>query len=764
MLITALAVLAFQQTSVSVQVSGSKGASVVLRSTDGRDSSVESTYRRVVATPEQLANAFVDASARSLLAQARAARFDQDSSIQAYDASTVQRFTLGMGFSKFGRERIFFRHEGAARVRWARGVGARIDVTGKRSAVPMLGGSSDVDIESMISPVPYYPGRDALWFGFQQVRDNANDEDIVHPLATSAEAYYTYKTGDSLSWRLPNGETIRLRELEVRPRKAGWHAVVGSLWFDTRNGQLVRAAYRMSQALDFLADKDGDKDSASFMARAILRPATATISGVAVEYGLYQGRFWLPRSQVGEGNVQVSFMRLPMRIEEHFTYESINAADTAVVVPPPRVRDSTLARGSRDSANTAARKAECDATGEYSIRATRHAGALPVIVRVPCDTARLARSPALPRSIFGDGEEVFGDAERDALLEKAKSMMPDIPLGPQRPRVDWGFDMLRYNRVEGLSSAIEVSRDFGIGYRARFRPRFGIADRIPNAELSFIRATGAGTASITGYRRLAVANDWGDPLSFGSGLSALLFGRDEGLYYRAAGAELSGDHVFGRSWQWRVFYEQQSTATARTSASLARVLGSVGFVPAENIAGEYIRETGGSLRNISSFGLDPRAFRLMSDLRIEAAAGDRDYGRAALDLTLSHPIGRFLNRSFSAAITAGAGTSVGQLPSQRGWYLGGTSSIRGQPAGIDAGTSYWLTRSEVGYGPAGFRRILFFDLGWAGPRDNWRDNVHPSSGVGIGWSFLDGLIRADVARGLYPRKEWRGAMYLDAKF
>jgi hypothetical protein len=764
MLIVALAVLAFQQTSVSIQISGSKGASVKVRSTDGRDSSVENVRRRIVATPEQLENAFVDASARVLLAQAREARLGQDSSILAYDASTVQRFTLGMGLSKFGRDRIFFRHEGAARVRWARGVGARIDVTGKRSAVPMLGGSSEVDIESILSPVPYYPGRDALWFGFQQARANATDEDIVHPLATSAEAYYTYKTGDSITFRLPAGDTIRLRELEVRPRQANWRAVVGSLWFDTRTGQLVRAAYRMSQPFDLLAD--GDENDP--VARALMRPATATISGVAVEYGLYQGRFWLPRSQVGEGILKASIMRMPLRIEEHFTYASVNAADTAVVVPPPRARADMVARssGNSDSAIVAARKAECDEVGTYSTRVTRQGGALPVIVRVLCDTVALARSPALPRTIFDSGEEVFGDAERDALLEKAKSMMPDLPRGPRRPHVEWGVDMLRYNRVEGLSSALEVSRSFLLGYSVLLRPRFGIADRIPNGELSFSRTTGAGTASITGYRRLAVANDdWGNPLNFGSGLSAFLFGRDEGFYYRTAGAEIESDHLLGTSWQWRVFHEQQGDAAPQTSLSLAKTLGSSGFDPATNIAALRIRETGASLRNVKSFGLDPRAFRVMSDLRIEGATGDLDYGRAALDLTLSHPIGRLLNRAFSASITASAGSSVGTLPVQRMWYLGGTSSIRGQPAGVAVGNSYWLTRTEVGYGPAGFRRIAFFDLGWAGDRKSWTEDVgRPASGVGIGWSFLDGLLRADIARGLFPRKDWRGALYLEAKF
>ena len=190
MLMVAFAVLAFQQQSASVTIDGKGRMSVQVREGDWRDSTRPNPRSRtVVATSEQLATAFVDPAARSLLAKARQARISQDSSIEAYDASTVQRLTLGMAFSKIGRERILFRHEGAARVRWARGVGARIDVTGKRSAVPALGGESDVDIESMMSPVPYYPGRDALWFGMVQASPNATDDDIVHPLANSAEAY-----------------------------------------------------------------------------------------------------------------------------------------------------------------------------------------------------------------------------------------------------------------------------------------------------------------------------------------------------------------------------------------------------------------------------------------------------------------------------------------------------------------------------------------------------------------------------------------------
>ena len=46
------------------------------------------------------------------------------------------------------------------------------------------------------------------------------------------------------------------------------------------------------------------------------------------------------------------------------------------------------------------------------------------------------------------------------------------------------------------------------------------------------------TISVSGYHRLAVANDWGNPLSFGSSFSALVFGKDEGFYYRATGGDV----------------------------------------------------------------------------------------------------------------------------------------------------------------------------------------------------------------------------------
>jgi hypothetical protein len=81
-----------------------------------------------------------------------------------------------------------------------------------------------------------------------------------------------------------------------------------------------------------------------------------------------------------------------------------------------------------------------------------------------------------------------------------------------------------------------------------------------------------------------------------------------------------------------------------------------------------------------------------------------------------------------------------------------------------SGNAFWMTRAELGSNDAGFRPSLFADLGWVGDRTKLSQIGRPMSGVGTGASFLDGLFRFDVARGLYPRKQFRVDFYLESKF
>jgi len=742
--------------------------------------------RRIPVTPELEASAFRDAAARGLLGKARDARMRQDSALLSYDATAHQRISAGIGFRAVGRKRLLFRSENVSRVRWSRAGGVWIDVKGARTVVPMVK-DAEVDMDEG-SPIPYYPGREALWIGSGVAKAEVEPDELIHPLAIGAEAYYRYSTGDSIRFTLSDGKTIELRELRVEPRRPNWRLSVGSFWFDMSSGQLVRAAYRMAVEMDIwqVVEEEEDEDDVPGAVKAIMTPMKANLEAVTIDYGLYGGRFWLPRVQAAEGSAQVGFVRVPMKIEESFKYASVNGADSLPPVPPsPRsLRDSLFgdsvkwrdlprderrerarriaeADSVRREQQRAVRKAQCDSSGTYVTYHQRYDGAVRAAVRVPCDSTALAHSPDLPGSIYEAGEEVFGQAERDELL-KALDFSLQPGWAPQKPVVRYGISLTRYNRVEGFSTGLSVTQEFGRGYRAAVIPRFSFADAQLNGDLYGARSNGRRELRAGIYRRLVAANDWGDPLGLGSSLNAFLFGLDEGFYYRTWGGEVTGSNVNGGGFTWRLFAEQQRDADVETQFSLAHALNDVRFI--DNIDARRGTIGGVSARYTRTFGLDPAGWQLLADARAEAAAGTFDYTRGAFDATLSRGLGPFL----SAAVTASAGTSGGTLPPQRAWFIGGAHSVRGQRPSLtlpgQTGNSYWLGRAEVGWQLPLARPSLFGDLGWAGDRGAWSHPGRPVSGAGIGLSFLEGLFRVDVSRGIYPRERTLVDLYFEARF
>jgi hypothetical protein len=309
--------------------------------------------------------------------------------------------------------------------------------------------------------------------------------------------------------------------------------------------------------------------------------------------------------------------------------------------------------------------------------------------------------------------------------------------------------------------AVGVTQELGAGYKLGLTPRFSLADKQFNGELFGSRSNGRRQLQVGVYRRLEASNDWGDPLSFGSSLGAVLFGLDEGYYYRTWGGELTSSNVRGGGFTWRLFGEQHRNANVETQFSLANSLNDVRFI--DNIEATRGTIGGAEARYSRTFGLDPQGWRLLTDVRGEAAGGTFDYTRGALDLTLSKGFGRI-----SSALTGSAGTSGGTLPPQRAWFIGGSHTVRGQRPSLtlpgQAGNSYWLSRAELGIDFVGVRPAVFGDVGWAGDRNDWSHPGRPVSGAGVGLSVLDGLFRLDVSRGIYPRKRTLFDMYFEARF
>jgi hemolysin activation/secretion protein len=162
----------------------------------------------------------------------------------------------------------------------------------------------------------------------------------------------------------------------------------------------------------------------------------------------------------------------------------------------------------------------------------------------------------------------------------------------------------------------------------------------------------------------------------------------------------------------------------------------------------------------ANYGLDPRGWQVATDVRAEAAGGSFNYARGLTELTVSRPL--FWKLSF--AQTASAGSATDSVPLQRQFYMGGLRTVRGQIAGTQIGDTYWLSRSELGYGSSATKRTLFLDLGWAGRRADFSNPGRPLAGWGLGSSFADGLIRTDISRGIYPRKGTRFDISLGARF
>ena len=753
--------------------------------------------RKVSLTPELEANAYRDPVAREIILHARRARLSQESTLTAYDAMAHERLTVGLGIGSVGREKLFLRSETASHVRWQRGHGAVVDVIGARSALPMVAPGVRVMTDMLhIDAIPYYPGRESLLriAGVNRAAESNNDDVLINPLASEAEAYYRFQSGDSVSFLLPDGTKGRLREVKVEARHPRFDLIVGSLWFDVKTAQLVRAVYRPSVPMDVVqfveaTDKEAFEDVPKLV-KPMIFPMSLDVTALTVEYDLHEQRWWLPRLETVEGRMRIGFMRAPFSVEQSYRYASVNGTDA---LPPifgsardsvaSAERDSThrmredarrKAMGDTTEVSRAQRKAErerrhaqgddkamfnCTLGDTISHHSVRYGGMLPILVRIPCDTASLTHSKEFSPSIYDAGEELFGTKDRVA-LEKSLGLGLQAGWDPQRATIHYGVDhgMLRYNRVEALSAGVLVESTLGSGYTANASARIGLADWQPNVELHLQRSNGDRTYSLGAYRRLNSANDWGDPLSVGSSISALLWAHDEGFYFRSTGAELVSTTPRNGAFSWRLFAERQDDAEKHTNLSLWHTLGGAGFIP--NIRAEDASAFGLGAQYHESFGLDPKALRGALDVRGEGATGTFDYARASAEATATHGLGAKLD----GALTASAGTSVGSVPVQRAWFLGGVATVRGQEPGTQAGDAYWLGRAEIGRTFAGFRPTIFYDIGWAGDREHFAKSIRPISGAGIGVSAFDGLVRFDVAHGINPNHAMRADLYTSARF
>ena len=691
-----------------------------------------------------MATAYADAETRDLVRRARAHRGVIDASVFRYRATVRQR--VSMGLRALRRDRLVYRRETASEVYWRRDGPSRVEVKGAREAVPIAlkGVRVPDDLESWARDLVPEPGGDRIFVSPQ------GGGFAWHPLVENAESVYRYATGDTTIIRLPDGREIRLAELRVTPRYRDIRLVAGSFWIELDGHAIVQAVFRPSREFDLERDlPEIDPEDAGDIedVPGLFKPIRFDVRYVTIDYGLWEMRWWMPRLVGIDGSVQMGPARFPVALEISYSDYVVEADPLGLPELPPLIRelagDSTIR----------------PRPYEYGIRLEL------------AEEEELLTSPLLGESLYDPGPALISEREV-AELARRLDALPAPPWEIDHPRATWPWqgpsELVRYNRVEGLSLGVRLDWDLA-RIRADLTGRYGFADEKASGELGADLPGLKRTWRVAGYHRLAAADPSVRPLALGNSLNALVLGRDDGSYFRATGAELVASPAPGETrYLLRLYAEHQAPVRRNTDFSFRHWTDSDhGFRP--NLDAADADQVGVAATVGVDRGLDPNAPRWGAWLELMAETGTHTFVRPGLALRGSAPApGPFMLAAELAAGTtlgrkdeAGAGDSPS--PPQSWWFLGGPATVRGFDGAYRSGPDLLRGRLELGTDRPAVRLALFSDAGWAGtfPVED-TDRFLVSAGVGA--SFLDGLLRVDLARTLQPVRQWRLEAHVDALF
>lgn len=702
------------------------------------------------------------------------------------------------------KDRVLYRSETAVRAFWDRDHESVVQVLGSRSNYPgraIAVREGDLDwLDDLPFDEPFEPGADRLLFGLADsdnefLRVDVDDRGtydtgdsfwFAHPLADAADAFYRFRSGDTLTISLPDGRQFEAVELEVLPREADAHRITGVLWIEPRSGALVRAVYRMSRKFDVWRDvpemQEEDNQRIGRFVPGIFKPWTFDLKMIAVDYGLWDFRVWLPRSMRVEGEAAAGVLKLPVSMEVSYQIESVAtdadavanagtadaATDAAIAAAGPVVQEVHFETRAEAMAFIAGVLAEGDVAYEVMDEAEGPARDRESLLIVPTERSRVAESPHLPPPIW---EETPGFPPDDELEEYLKGLAK-LPAPPMLAgRIRTGVGPVRYNRVEGLALGGSVEADLGRRYSARAEGLFGLANLRPDLRVELRRSTVLRRLSAEMYYEMrAWDRQEGNYFELGNSASAFFRGRDWGDYYRAAGAALSWQppELARQSFLFRVFAERQTAVKTETNFALFKAF-SDGWTFRTNPAADEVNELGTELHLSPWWGRDPTSAQfgvefvgrgatwrfLDSDIR-------RRYLEAGAVARAAFPLSGGEWSAWRLGMELGGGSIWGEAPVQRTWHLGGSNTLRGFSPAAATGASFLRGRLEVARTYHGIGGSVFGDTGWAGDPDALSGSDFLYS-VGVGATIMDGLLRLDLARSLNgPDPSFRLHMSADA--
>ncbi|MEK7381511.1 MAG: hypothetical protein AAB075_10910 [Gemmatimonadota bacterium] len=718
-------------------------------------------------------DAYADPATGALVTRLRAARDRNERLVTRYTVTAKQR--IGVGVRALSRDRMLYRSEVVVRIAWNRDTASTVEVVGAREGIPIAtrGDRIPEELDDLAGDLVLNPSEDYLRLL------GSDDDGFSYPLRPGGELDYRFATGDTTTISLPTGQNIRLVALKVTPRRSDWQLVTGTFWFDLDTDGLVRAVFRPARPFEFKRDispKDRD-DTPGWV-----NPG-GEVKYITLEYGFYESRWWLPRFVAMDAiGTWGDWLNVPFRIERTYQDYEVEggtppiegssfrpagtmrrrAADDSVTdqVERARIADSirTEARACRDSARatptTGDREIDRRARRAASRECYRNRSNANLDVLIPEDTLAMLASPELGAPILAMGDLINEDDLRG--LAASIKQLPSSPWDTRVQLPDAVSSVLRperFNRIESISLALNGRIDLG-PIAGQGSARLGAADLVPNADLRLVRSAPTVRYGLGGYYRLAAANPETHPFGLVNSFTGFFGQRDDGEYFRTLGAELTAENTNAGWWSARAWYQRERPVEVGTQVSLPHLFNSERrFRP--NIVADSATQAGVSLTFRGTRALS-HTITLGGETRFDGATGDYRYGRGAatvrLFITPKGPL--------AGAVAFTAGTTTGDLPVQSLFYLGGAATLRGYDGGVARGAAYWHGRVEIGNSFPAARVTLFSDVGWAGERSQFGQG-RPLIGAGVGGSFLDGLIRIDLAAGLRNPKGFRIEFYLD---
>jgi hypothetical protein len=543
------------------------------------------------------------------------------------------------------------------------------------------------------------------------IRIGEGDEvrDVPHPLSPDGLSQYDFALADSFA--IGSGtQRINVYEIKVRPKDDRGPRVVGAIYIDAAEGQVVRM-------------------SLSFTRAAFLDNALEDLS-VVLENRLVGGRFWLPSRQEVEIRRTGTWLDYPIRGIIRGRWEigdyrfntsvgmSLFSGPEIVQAPPAELKRFKWTGRVLDSLPP-------------DVRAVTDVD----VQRVQAEARQLVRAQALARA--------------QSVTLSARNVS----------------DFARFDRVEGLALGDGLSKQFGGGISANVRARYGLDDHQAKGSAAIVTARPSGSAfRVFASRDFRDVGDVAERSTVLNSVAAQEFGSDytDPYLVRAVGA--SADYVAANGIRSRLTasYEWQSPLRVR-AGPVSGVFEPT--VPADDAHANRVSLEIDRPPTLSMFGTE---LELHAELRARIPYGTRPDNasswdartlRGALSASIERPFGEY-RLVTATTIAAVASPHPAQTPAQELVYLGGPTSGPGydfhsivSSRAFSEHVEWRLPAPFIPFSLGRFGRVPahgtfapFAHVIGATGRGEFVGGLYPSVGAGFLTPF--DLLRVDVARGL----------------